>query len=290
MAGNPSIEEIIEAVASSGYLMEQHVASTLEGLGFHVTTNYAFEDPDQGKSREMDVRAIKRVAHNEDAKLSAFVELIVECKNSSNPFVFIARPKNATDQHSSPKEFTYPHRYEMRQDLGGGRAKTRTIAPFFHLGFDQVYAEQLTAWKAVQFCRIDRKGGGWHANHGGLYDSIFYPMAKAVTARLAEIPRPSRHDEWRYFHFLFPLVVTSGELMLIDSAEAPIIPRPIDSVGFTRELKSGKLSGKFALQFVRQEQLEPFMANTVGPVVELLADLVNDRSETVAKTTLPWID
>ena len=64
---------------------------------FHVWTNWAFQDIDEGKSREIDVRAIKRVAHNEEKKLSAFVEIIAECKNSTNPFVFIGRSKNQMD-------------------------------------------------------------------------------------------------------------------------------------------------------------------------------------------------
>ena len=44
--------------------MEQEVATQLEALGFHVSTNMAFEDIEEGKSREIDV--IKRVAHNEE--------------------------------------------------------------------------------------------------------------------------------------------------------------------------------------------------------------------------------
>src|SRR6266851_5303352 len=97
MSTNPTHEEIMEAIRQSGYLMEQHVATQLEALNFHIKTNVAFEDPDQGKSREMDVSAIKQVAMNESAKVSAFVELIVECKNSNNPLVLVTRPKNEGD-------------------------------------------------------------------------------------------------------------------------------------------------------------------------------------------------
>ena len=97
MGAEPSLDEIMAAIEESGYFMEQHVATQLERLGFQVTTNFAVEDPDEGKSREMDVRAVKRVAVAEQEKIAAFVELIVECKNTSNPFVFIARPKNERD-------------------------------------------------------------------------------------------------------------------------------------------------------------------------------------------------
>ena len=105
----PSPKDIIAALRQSGYLMEQEVATQLENLNFHVWTNWAFEDSDEGRSREIDVRAIKRVAYNEDKKLAAFLEIIVECKNSANPFVFIGRPKNQTDGQYAPQELVFSY-------------------------------------------------------------------------------------------------------------------------------------------------------------------------------------
>lgn len=290
MAANPTPDEIMSAIRDSGYLMEQEVATQLEQRSLHVRTNVAFEDPDEGKSREIDVVAIKRVAHDDKSKLAAFVELLVECKNSANPFVFIARPKNEGDKHKRPEEFLFPYRYEMKKDLGGGRGLSREPPAFSHLGFDQVYSIHQTAWKAVQFCRIDRKGSGWHANHGGLYDAIFYPMAKAIVARKKEVPRGSRPDDWHYFWFFFPLVVTSGELFLIDATAENPTPEPVEHVTFQRELKSGKLSGLFTLTFVQQQSLEAFLASVVDPVASLAADLVTNRQAFLKNTNLPWAD
>ena len=289
MASVPTSDEIMTAIKESGYLMEQEVATLLEKRGLHVRTSVAFEDPDEAKSREIDVTAIKRVAHDEQAQLAAFIELIVECKNSSNPMVFIARPKNESDLHASPQEFIFPFRYEMKKDLGGGRGLSREVPAFRHLGFDKAYIEHQNAWKAVQFCRIDRKGGGWHANHGGLYDAIFYPMAKAIVARMKDVPR-GRRDEWHYFWFFFPLVVTSGDLFLINSATETPTPSPVDHVTFKRELKSGKLSGSFMLTFVRQQSLDAFVRTVVEPIGALAADLIINQRDFLKKTELPWKD
>jgi hypothetical protein len=290
VTASPSANEIIAAIKESGYLMEQEVATQLERHGLHVRTNVAFEDADEGKSREIDVTAIKRVAHDDQAKLSAIVELIVECKNSSNPFVFIARPKNEIDKRARPQEFVFPYQYVMKKDLGGGRGMSREVPAFNHLGFDEVYAEHQNAWKAVQFCRIDRKGNGWHANHSGLYDAIFYPMAKAIVARKKDVPPVTRAAEWRYFWLFFPLVVTSGDLFLIDSAAEAPAPKPVSHVTFKRELKSGNLSGSFMLTFVRKQSLEDFLASVLDPIAVLATDLVVNRSEFLRKTELPWTD
>lgn len=137
-------------------------------------------------------------AHNETGKISAFIELIAECKNNSNPLVFITRPKNDGDAYASPKQFRYPITYKMMKEPGNARSSYRETDGFFHLGFHKIHYRHRLSTKAVQFCRIDRKGSGWHANHGGLYDAVFYPMAKAVTARLAEIPRGRGPDDWKY--------------------------------------------------------------------------------------------
>ena len=62
MTNLPRPSDIITALSQSGYLIEQHVATQLEALDLHVWTNWAFEDIDEGKSREIDMRAVKRIA------------------------------------------------------------------------------------------------------------------------------------------------------------------------------------------------------------------------------------
>lgn len=269
--------------------MEQEVATQLEQRGLHVRTNVAFEDSDEGKSREIDVVATKRVALDEPAKLAAFVEVIAECKNSSNPFVFIARPKNSEDTREAPQEFMFPYQYNKTKLTDKG-SMSREVSAFHHLGFDEVFVERKNAWKAVQFCRIDRRGSGWHANHGGLYDAIFYPIAKAVVSRKSKVPTGSRAGEWRYFWFFFPIVVTSGELFLIDSTAETPSPRLVDQISFKRELRSGKLSGSFMLTFVRQPSLEAFLEAVVDPIASLAADLITNRRALLTDTELPWSD
>jgi hypothetical protein len=290
MSEYPTEEQIMTAIEKSGYLMEQRVATQLEMLGFHVTTNVAFEDADEGKSRELDIRAVKRVGHNEAKKLAAFVELMVECKKSSNPFVFVIRSKNASDTRSSPQHFQFPVKYEMSKDLGGGRALHRELDPFFHLGFKAVHYEYRLPSKTVQFCRIDRKGGGWTANHGGLYDAIFYPMAKALTARITELPRNTRPDDWRYIWLLFPMVVTTSDLFVVDSSVAAPCLEPRGYVGFARELRTGKLSGTYSLDFVRQTDLEGFVTDSINPLTLLAGELIEKRADFLLSSRVPWRD
>ena len=285
---NPA--EIVEALSKSGYLMEQQVATQLEALGFHVHTNWAFKDPDEKKSREIDVRAIKRVAHNEQKGLSAFVEILVECKNYVNPVVLITRKKNEVDRRHPPEELEFPLReYEMRKELSGGRARIRRVEPFFHLGFDEIHYEYRRESKAVQFCRIDRAGKGWKANHGGLYDAVFYPIAKAVAARKSDVRRMNT-DKVRNFWFIFPMVVLSGTIYSVDSMKAEAVPEAASFLSFRREVRSGSLSGRYTIEFARQECVERFVADCVEPLGDRACILTTEEADFVLRRDLGWSD
>ncbi len=284
MSNSPSTEDIVNALKKSGYLMEQEVATQLEALDFHVTTNVAFRDIEEGKSREIDVRAIKRIAHNEEKKLDAFIEIIAECKNSTNPFVFIGRPKNQMDNRLPPEEFVFPvPDYQVDRRDGNYYEKA-----FFYLGLDKVHPDFTEKTKTVQFCRIDRKGKDWHANHDGLYDSIFYPMAKALTARKSEISsRGTRpYEEWCNLWLFVPVVIVSGAILYVDSMESDPVPQARDVVTFKREIQSGKLSGIYAVTFVRQPYLEQFISGHLEPLIDEMAYLTTNRADFVLSRSI----
>lgn len=293
MSAGPTNEEIKEALAQSGYLMEQEVATKLENLGYHVWTNAPFQDPDEGKSREMDVRAVQRFAYDEERRISAFVELVAECKNSDNPYVFITRTKNASDNNYPPKGWMFPLRnYEMKKAIGQSRSYSRQIPAFFHLGYEAVKSDYVADDKAVQFCRIDRNGrNAWQANHGGLYDSIFFPMAKAVTSRINDAPKSgTKPDEWKYFWFIFPIVVLSGRILKVDTAQSDPDPADVDFINFQRELKSKSLDGRFSVDFVRQSALEAYHSACVVPTMEHTTRLMAEQADSLLTQDIPWVE
>lgn len=293
MSAGPTNEEIREALAQSGYLMEQQVATQLERLGYHVWTNAPFEDPDEGKSREMDVRAVQRFVHDEEQKVSAFVEIVVECKNSDNPYVFITRFKNSSDNNYPPNGWLFPiDYYDMKKDIDQSRGYSRRLHAFFHLGYGNVKSDYLADDKAVQFCRIDRTGRNtWQANHGGLYDSIFFPMAKAVTSRIRGAPKSAvGPDQWKYFWFIFPIVVLSGRILKVDTR----LPEPdladVEFINFQRELKSKSVNGRFSVDFVRQASLEEYHAACVVPTMEYTTRLMAEQIDMVLTKDIPWVE
>jgi hypothetical protein len=288
---SPTEDEILAAIEASGYLMEQEVASRIEKLGFHVQTARAFKDVDEGKSREMDVWAFNRFLFDEQRRLAGFCQIIAECKNSNNPFVFITRNKSASDVAWIPPSLHFPiEEYEGRKELGGGRAQLQIHKAFKELGFNSIHHFHKKENKAVQFCRIDRNGKNWSANHSGLYDSIFYPLLKALRAE-QEASKP-RHgaDEYRYARFFFPIVVVRGKLYEIDSTAENRTPIEVPHVPFVREMKANGIEGRFLVDFVNEDHLEQFVDEVVKANMTKMIEIYENDVEQLLKKGRPWRD
>ncbi|MEL7708605.1 hypothetical protein AAG593_15130 [Citromicrobium bathyomarinum] len=279
MSGSqPTDEQILEAMQASGFLMEQEVATQVEDLGFHVHPSRAFKDSEEGKSREIDVWGIRRFLLDEDRKFSAYSELIIECKNSSNPYVFLTRRKGESDTFFVPPEMRFPVKnYEARKDLGNGRGQLKYFDPFDEYGFSESHPFFVKEQKAVQFCRIDRKGKDWAANHGGLYDSLFIPLLKALKSRQADTAPRSANEEWKNAWFFYPIIVVRGRLLEIDSMAEHPAPVEVPMVPFVRHMESQDIKGRYLVYFVNENALADFVNEVVIPIEERLKSIDTDE-------------
>ncbi len=274
----PTIEDIIQAVNASGYLMEQQVATTLESLGYVTKTSFPFRDPDEDKSREIDVRAYLRSVNDEQKKVSLFSDLYCECKNNENPFVFIKRDKNEHDNlFFKPCHFLFPWEH-----CGIPEPHVSRPHRFIKFGFNRSHYYYTEPSKAVQFCKIVRKNKGWAANHDGIYDSMFYPLAKAIVAATNEsylTRKPSQGSDWKHVHLYFPVVVLNSEIYEINSSETPPIPRSVSHVSFIRELRSKHVSGQFLVDFVTRNGLIDLVETRIKPFVKQAEAICLESSE-----------
>ena len=188
-----------------------------------------------------------------------------------------------------PEELVFPFtNYREQRELSSNRTETRDKDAFFHLGFDQVHHAFTSEMKAVQFCRIDRRGKNWHADQGGLYDAIFYPMAKALASRKREMRESTRRSDWRYFWFFAPIVVTSGDIFFVDSTAATPVPEERNYITFKREIQSGNVKGTFSIDFIRQDQLEQFYSDCLQPLIAKVVDLTMHKADYVLNQDIPW--
>jgi len=276
-ADHPSSEEIIKAVKSSGYLMEQEVASIIESLGFHVQTNKAFADLDEGTSREIDVAGIKEIYKNEANNTVIIAEILCETKNNQNPFVFIGRNKTAADKLRTPKEYIFPiPSYEVDVSSANRLRAYREISAFNYLSLSSNHYDFIKETKAVQFCKIVRDKKSWKANHDGVYYSIFYPLVKCLLSRKKDI---LKFSTYRYIWLFFPIVVLNSSIYYIDSTASAITPEAKGYVTFVRELKNKSIDGKFSVDFVSKEYLPRFVSECILPFAESIIPLCESSTD-----------
>lgn len=267
-------EQILKAVTESGFLMEQDIATTFEKLSFHVTTNIAFEDSEEGKSRETDVYAFKRFYFNETSKIIIDIIFLCECKNNTNPFVFISRNKNVGDKNFVPNgivlakdEFKIPFE---------NRTNSYSIQSAFKvLQLNDYHHYFKTEQKAVQFCKIIRQGKDFKAQHDGIYDGIFLPLAKAFEIKRKDV------QNYAYAHniisLIYPAVILNSEIYDIDS-EYPN-PKQKEYVSFKREIKSKQLKGQFLIEFIHKNAIEKFYQDEVLPLANRLKEIAEKNPE-----------
>lgn len=270
----PTDQDVVAALEKSGYLFENEVAVLLQNLGFHVDVSWAYLDSESEKSREIDIRAIKRVANNESEKLDLFVELLVECKDSSSPLVFLESRKNQRELNSySPREYLFPlTAYRKRID----RNSYREVPPFEHLGLKSAHYYFSEENKATQFAKIVRKGKDWVANHDGIYDAYLLPLAKLFEFRRRDIASYIGRDK-RAVWLVFPMIVVRDHLYAYDLTGPQRVLEKRGRITFVRHLESKNLKGFFLTDFISFENLTAFVCEELQKFVGAVTDLMEKR-------------
>jgi len=205
--------QMAEAVARSGYLLEQRVFPIIEKMGFYVDTNPAFLDPVTEKSREYDFSALTATkVYREDWNF-LWIHLVGECVNNSQPIVFFSC-KKATDFlfYEDLKCSGIPLKFPSRE------RKDREISfgDFFHLGRFHHYCR---GRYSTQYCSFHRKSGKseWLAWHDDEHHSLFDTLVAATEYEMREFfsswELPGKDEEEPFnLNLFYPLLILKSDL------------------------------------------------------------------------------
>lgn len=278
----PTSTEVIGALRAAGWLLEQDTASKLRRAGFDTVTGKAFPDPDDPSvSREIDVYAYRELFRSEELSLSVGVRVLAECKQSSMPYVVVGGPPSEYERLRERREqhFRFPRIETGRTELGDGRARLHYTPAREYLGLDRLPGNPWEeGFVGTQLVRLERKTK-WLAGNDGIFTSLVYPLAKALTHFRAQANRSSyvMHRpgaDWARIDFYYPLVVTSAALFTVDTT-----PRELEAVAapwatVTREIRSSKIEGQFRIDVVTAEALEDYVEriNSFGEAVAGLVE------------------
>lgn len=279
--GCPTSKEVIQALRDAGWLLEQDTAASLEAGGFRAVTGKAFPDPDNPTtSREVDVHGYRQLFRSEELTFEVGARILAECKQSALPYVVIGRPANPYDLGRERKEqhFRFPHVEVERVELGGGKAQLRSVSAREYLRLDSIPGNP---WEprflASQMTRLDRKKT-WLADNRGIFDSLVYPLAKAVTHfRLLSNRSSYVHhkpgQEWASIDFYYPIIVTSAALFAVYVATEPVAAVEVPWATMAREIKAAKIDGKFNIDVVTYAALSRYLDERVNKFCDEVAEL-----------------
>jgi hypothetical protein len=211
----PAPQDIVSALERTGFMLEQRAALKLEAAGFTVTINDAFPDPNEMKSREIDV--VGNIMHEAWGDfIGVEGKVLVECKNYSNPVVMIGRRKSTRELPSVDTCFTD---FDPL-DLMVSESEHMSLLELLDLACGAKDG-QTEIFTGNQLVHMNRKKGGWSAENSAIHDSVQYPLLKVREHELELIRRDDAVPPWKYpsIFYFFPVLLVSGTVYTVAVSE-----------------------------------------------------------------------
>jgi len=208
--GRIATKQMKEAIQQSGYLLEQRVEPIIRQTFGYVETNVIFRDPDTGKSREIDIRALAGVGVYRKEGSFIFPMLLCECENNSQPIVFFASESLISFTYCEdlrvsgiPVQFWDNDGFISLADFTG-------LEKFHHYCKGEV---------ATQYCtfQLKKDKSSWLAFHSEEQHDTFNSLIKAVDyevdSHFKDWYLPDQIDEENInIQIYYPLLILQGDL------------------------------------------------------------------------------
>lgn len=281
MAQWPNDDELLAAVRAGGWLLEHQALRVLAAADVDPRASWAFADPDEPtKSRELDVWAFRRLLNDEAAKVDVTARFLVECKQSSNPYVGVGYELPERRFLQQPTEHVLALD-TVREPMDQATGTYRMIPAWTHFGFHELAKQYRNSnFRVTQLTRLERvKGGTWSATNEGVFTSLVHPLAKALLASKKDAA-PSvgsrgvaRQGGWTGFALHFPVILLSCPLYVVDATLTEPKVKQSRWVTATRELKTTKVSGTFEIDVVTEPAFADYVADRLA-FAQAFADMI----------------
>jgi hypothetical protein len=129
--------------------------------------------------------------------------------------------------------------------------------------------------------KLNKKSGGWDVSSEGIYDSITYPLAKAVKFLQDRVSgRESKeYSEFvasrRRLHLVFPVLFVTTLIFAVSGVGDSMSVRTVPHVILERHLQAANLQGRFRIDVVNKDYVKDWHSNVVLETVEYIARRLN---------------
>jgi len=247
-----SKEKIKEIISRSGYVEEQKVVEEFQWQGFFAGGNYAFEDPDEHKSREIDFIAIRSTDFT-FGKTGFHLFAYGEVKKRTNPLIFFERKKLKQEHAEVFIPVVVTQQFFSNIDLSLSIKKI--------LKFSEIHHQAKYDFISTQFCEIYKN----KAQHGNLYEGLFVPLLKCIDSEIVSIQKSTSFfdpKDPRYFLSLFqPIIVISGPLYAYDVYNDSLIKK--NYILYRRHYDSKTIKRTLLIDIVTKDYLSGYISENL---------------------------
>jgi hypothetical protein len=289
LSGNPTSnrlppgigeDELLGAVAKSGYPLQTVIARILAGKDWSVTEEWSYFDSDTGDPRTLDVRGRRRLQSQEQSNERAFhpsLDLLIECKQSDLPYVFFGAASPAIVE-TFPRLVGLPLQVNLQGDTPGLHWSVSALRALG--GTDESFVASPPA-VASSFARAERAGKNIRLSGEETYRGLVEPILKA-TEYYASRHRYNPPDTALQCRVTAPLAVLDAPMVLVEThGEAP----ELQYAPWVRVLRhesppadrrnTWRAERLLALDAVHRDFLEPYLGTNLEPFTRELVSRLN---------------
>jgi|SRR5579864_1796889 len=268
--------EARDALIRSGYLLENRLDSVLSEHEYYVEANSPYPDPSTGKSRELDIHALRGFEAGPEERDFVFANVLIECVNNPQPVAFITKEPLLSSFHvQEVKMAGLP--VKVRKEKSGEWMRLSdylTMSDFHHYCQGRV---------ATQYCSFKRKEKKtpWMAWHEESHYDIFRTLGIVVNHHIRE-----HFDSW--FHreteninlgLYYPIVVFQGDVWEVRQDTEPLTIASVDHIRF--RLSSFTLERQDYQIDIVTEKFVPQLLRIIDEEVSRICRLLRRRKKEV---------
>lgn len=277
-----STQDMKEALRRSGYLIEQRVEGLLRERGYYVQTNAAYPDEVTGKSRELDIWALRAYRAGPEEPDFLFLVLLCECANNPQPVVFLTKEAQVPSLHTQDLKISgLPAKIWDAKSEG-----YESLAEFLGLEKYHHYCED---WVSTQYCTFQRMkkqpNERWFALHQEEQHDGFTVLRMAVDMSIRE-----HYDGWQFegnepvnVQVYYPVLVLGGPLYEAYIEDSRLHMRKLSRVCFRLEHRSAQRHDQYQIDVV-QEKHFPRYLDVLENETERMARLMRRRRSNIRES------
>lgn len=268
-----SHEQILDAVRRSGYLLEYRIEQLLGRRGYLAEANEAYPDPLTGKSRELDIAAIRVEPVTKDYRDTLWPRLLVECVNNPQPIAFFVKKPEMPEVHVYDLKFS-----GLPVKIKEGK-RWKKLSDFLNM---ERYHHHCRGKIATQYCSFTPKKTTspveWLAQHENTHFDSFNKLCFALNHEMDE---HYSHAELRgrepvNVQMYYPILVVSGEIINILPTRKELKLYGVSHSHYVQSyIKGGKVQ-HYHIDVVTEKYL-PNLLRTIDSEIKRTARLMRKR-------------